>query len=613
MAEPKKSAEAIKKDLAALQQKTGVSVRYMVSKENKTGPYVCNVINKKDGTVLATARHESANDVVKNAKLAVLQSLEKSVMNTNLQAKTPKKNAVGVAAVKVKHQPTDSNIAEANFSENGSLEVNGLRDLETLEQLSSHQTARATTLAASPVEDQSLGSILRTSTPTNNGCIPAVGFSLVGSHSYEFIQERGLLGSMNSDGENGDRHVYLNVHDPFCFVAVGVQGSGKSHTVNVVLENMLLSSPPEIKLDRPIKTLVFHYDSSPSSVCEAIGLIRPSSVLKSILGESCNIPHLDAQSVIVLVSPSFYRQRKAFYGNACTVIPLLFEWERLTADQIKILLRVGDGDQLYVAVLLDMLRSYQRDARVPPFNAFMKQIIDAMPKESQSGPLKQRLSLLESLVAESDFNKSLLQTTGNARLSQIFETGKLIIADLSDPLLSAGEANSIFHVLLTQFRALPFKHGGKAVLVDEAHKFLQAGGDDGLTSAIVDAARLMRHEGMRLVVSTQSPKVLAPELLELVTIAAIHRFHSVDWFTHLANKIPLDSKFFPQIQNLFVGEAIVFCPKMNVITSNANNEEELIGPGNSPVIRKQTDIIKLVMRQRVTLDYGASRTNNISS
>ncbi len=45
---------------------------------------------------------------------------------------------------------------------------------------------------------------------------------------------------------------------------------------------------------------------------------------------------------------------------------------------------------------------------------------------------------------------------------------------------------------------------------------------------------------MRLVVSTQSPRALAPELLELVTVAVLHRFHSADWFTYLSKKLPLD-------------------------------------------------------------------------
>ena len=47
----------------------------------------------------------------------------------------------------------------------------------------------------------------------------------------------------------------------------------------------------------------------------------------------------------------------------------------------------------------------------------------------------------------------------------------------------------------------------------------------------------MRHNGMRLVVSTQSPSALAPELL--LTVAVLHRFHSHDWLlAFLERKLP---------------------------------------------------------------------------
>ncbi len=60
-------------------------------------------------------------------------------------------------------------------------------------------------------------------------------------------------------------------------------------------------------------------------------------------------------------------------------------------------------------------------------------------------------------------------------------------------------------------------------MFDEAHKYLTK--NDALGDVIVDTVRQMRHLGMRVVVSTQSPQVLPAELLELVTIAVLHRFH----------------------------------------------------------------------------------------
>jgi hypothetical protein len=65
--------------------------------------------------------------------------------------------------------------------------------------------------------------------------------------------------------------------------------------------------------------------------------------------------------------------------------------------------------------------------------------------------------------------------------------------------------------------------------LDEAHKFMNGVAADGLSEAVVNVARLMRHDGLRLAVSTQSPAALAPELLKLITVAVLHRFHSRDW------------------------------------------------------------------------------------
>lgn len=80
-----------------------------------------------------------------------------------------------------------------------------------------------------------------------------------------------------------------------------------------------------------------------------------------------------------------------------------------------------------------------------------------------------------------------------------------------------------------QFRSIP-EQGAKVLALDDAHKFMDGIKSDGLSEAIVNVARLMRHDGIRLAVSTQSPKALAPEVLELVSIATLHHFHSQDWW-----------------------------------------------------------------------------------
>ena len=112
--------------------------------------------------------------------------------------------------------------------------------------------------------------------------------------------------------------------------------------------------------------------------------------------------------MVVLVSPSFYLQRKRFYGDYCVVKPLLFKWKSLTADHIRLLMRLSDDDnQLYVSVLLDLLRKYQRANSVPPFTTFRNEVDKLCNLPGQQNALKQRLTLLESFVLESGLNGGL--------------------------------------------------------------------------------------------------------------------------------------------------------------------------------------------------------------
>ena len=94
-----------------------------------------------------------------------------------------------------------------------------------------------------------------------------------------------------------------------------------------------------------MSVLVLHYDQNVASVCEATGLISAIPRLSHILaganvsgglsggsessGSAPPLPGprcLPRSNMTVLVSPSYWRQRKAFYGDYCVVKPLLFRW-----------------------------------------------------------------------------------------------------------------------------------------------------------------------------------------------------------------------------------------------------------------------------------------------
>ena len=113
-------------------------------------------------------------------------------------------------------------------------------------------------------------------------------------------------------------------------------------------------------------SLVLHYDHNPKSVCEAAGLLSPNPSFQAAMShlEENVAAAVPKSKAVILVSPTYYAQRKKYYGDYCTVKPLLFRWSSLGADHIKRIMRIESGDnQLYVAVFLDLLREYQRKGK----------------------------------------------------------------------------------------------------------------------------------------------------------------------------------------------------------------------------------------------------------
>mmetsp|Transcript_27412 Transcript_27412/g.41498 ORF Transcript_27412/g.41498 Transcript_27412/m.41498 type:complete len:695 (-) Transcript_27412:43-2127(-) len=413
----------------------------------------------------------------------------------------------------------------------------------------------------------------------------------------ETMEEMALLGHTRIDESNNDagtmptEEVYINTHVPFCLAAIGVQGAGKSHTLGCILESCLLSEPvlhDAIRLHKPMTAMVLHYDQSTTSVCEAAGLLSPKT------SSNTNRCHVDKSKAVILVSPTYYKQRKAFYGEYCHVAPLLFRWSSLTADHIKRVMRItAEDNQLYVASFMSLLRRYQRKAVVPKFEQFINEVKEICNVKGQSGPLDQRIALLESMIAESKVNEDIISESMD--LGEVMASNKrLIIVDLTDPLLSKDEANSLFQVVTEQFRSTPMPGSGKLLALDEAHKFMDGIKSDGLSEAIVNVARLMRHDGIRLAVSTQSPRALAPELLELVSVAVIHYFHSQNWWDYLCQKLPLQKDDFSKVLQLAPGNALTFASRHNIGHQNKGDN---------------SSIINLWIRDRLTADFGASRTN----
>jgi len=411
------------------------------------------------------------------------------------------------------------------------------------------------------------------------------------------------------------RGVYLSTTDPFCLVAIGVQGAGKSHSLSVLLENCLINSPPYLRAAAPLTTLVFHYDQDPQNFCEAVSVgqfkpdLPPSPDREGV------------QQTIVLVSPSYYLKRKTFYSTqpATVVLPLLFKWTDLSAAFIKSLMRVEETDQmpLYMSAILNMLRLFQKKNEMPTLRAFREEIDKMDLMKPQTSGLNQRLSLLGSLVYESDENAFIRDKVSDVGtvLRSVCSGAyrRLVVVDLSDPMFSGPEANGIFEVVLSMFLAASpngnvargfsggdggaLAHVGKAVVFDEAHKYIQPAASDPLSRKLVSVVRQMRHHGVRVAISTQSPLSIPAELLELCSVAMLHTFQSRDWFTYLQSKLPLPSALFDRIMALDTGRALVYARRWPAeLKPNLNIDDA-------------TYVREVEVRRRITVDAGVSKVH----
>ena len=188
------------------------------------------------------------------------------------------------------------------------------------------------------------------------------------------------------------------------------------------------------------------------------------------------------------------------------------------------------------------------------------------------------------------------------------------MADLTDPMLAADEACGVFQVLLEQFRCAQLKGVGKVITFDEAHKYLNHKGPGciELTNSIIETIRMMRHEGIRVLLSTQSPTTMPPELLELASLTILHKFQSSEWVKYISSKVPLPEDGFNRIKSLAPGQALLISTH---IGSNFTQNTSTNATENTKIKERkgQVNCLTVNIRPRLTQDLGASKYNTSSS
>ncbi|KAJ3967831.1 hypothetical protein EV361DRAFT_462620 [Lentinula raphanica] len=416
------------------------------------------------------------------------------------------------------------------------------------------------------------------------------------------LEQYGVLGRAvachfkNEEHIFQDPRIYFNTNAPMSTLVCGVQGSGKSHTVSVLLENMFISNSSLLgTLTKPLCGLVLHFGEGGvgGGPCEA-----------AYLGVASH-PSIKAPPVKVYVSKSSLNTMKAVYepltkrGNI-TVEPLLFDESELDAQAFLSLMAVGSSDNapLYIQIILSILRDLGESFS---YQAFMTSLESRKKtfNPAQLAGVEQRLALLNSFMAGKKTKRLRWEAlSGHKRR---FSPGELTIIDLSDPFIDPASACGLFEVVTRLFVCTEVDTG-KVLVVDEAHKYLTSSQHpSGFTKALLSLTRQQRHLGMRVIISTQEPTVVNPVLLDLCTVTILHRFSSPAWWAHLERHVSADfsdSDAFDKVVRLQTGEAIVLAPSGLAAFPSPVNVHDVRQLGRRYLIIKT--------RKRVTLDGGAS-------
>ncbi|KAG8862279.1 hypothetical protein FRB96_001858 [Tulasnella sp. 330] len=417
---------------------------------------------------------------------------------------------------------------------------------------------------------------------------------LFGEGLRSSIPQYGILGSIvsihsqSTVDSHEDPRIYLNTNAPFSAVVCGVQGSGKSHTVGVLLESMMIPDDTRLgALTKPLAGLVLHYgENGGSQPCEAAYQCLTAD------------PKIRPPVVKVHVSPSrigtMTQVYSAVFGKRVEVIPLKFAHSELDAQAFLSMMCVSTGKEppLYVQVILSILREMGDTFTYLGFQSVLEEKkSNGEFNLAQLAGIKQRMNLLETFL-------------GSKRIvAPRFANGQITIVDLTDPFIDPASACSIFEIVTRLFVRADVGTG-KVLIVDEAHKYLTMGsGSTDLTRTLLSIVRQQRHLGMRMILSTQEPTVIPSVLLDLCTITIMHRFSSIGWFDHLSKHVSsqFTSEAFDTLVRLQTGQAIVLAPAgLGVFKKGgeADTKRHVASFGRRWLVVKT--------RRRLTKDGGAS-------
>lgn len=371
--------------------------------------------------------------------------------------------------------------------------------------------------------------------------------------SEDSTPQYGILGCMQSN----NRKIALDLNGCNTISLFGRQGAGKSYTIGVVSEMTLRQFSNVNVLPAPLASVIFHFSETMDYAPEFTSMIYPNdeakqlAKLKAVYGAEAGA----IEDIVLLTTESKLSERQAEYPNL-EVHPIAFDSKELQVMDWMFLLGAVGNDSTYIKEFKQILKKLRGDLNLKNIKNGVKG--NLFLSQSQKQLAEQRINFASEYIQD------------GMKLREYLKPGRLVIVDVRDEFIEKEEALGLFVVMLNIFsgaKTIDGKAFNKFIVFDEAHKYMD---DKRLVNAITTAIREMRHKGVSIMIASQDPVKLAPEIIELSSVIILHCFNSPAWVQHMKKAVTaLGNLSAPDMANLSSGEAYLWASKSSdkVITT----------------------------------------------
>lgn len=307
---------------------------------------------------------------------------------------------------------------------------------------------------------------------------------------------------------------------------LGVQGSGKSYTLQLLMEMGLIPLPGVNKLVQPLASIYFYWQDEQNLKPEAVAMGRPNPVAEQVaaLRSQWGASPKGVEDVIVLVPRLLVETRRREMPGV-KVMPLEFSFRELSFPDIQTLMgAVSDQESDYIQAINLILESYTDKPEQLNLETLRAEIAKQPLDEQDIRRANLRIKFLSRFIAEDPA----------WRLGSVVAPGRLVVVDLRSPNLTEAAAFRLIIALLHllgQVRMPNGKNIPKQVIFDEFHQYC---GDAALVKQLIKNVRLMRHYSTSCIFASQDPILVPLPIIEFASIIFANRIISPRHKAHLA-------------------------------------------------------------------------------